>query len=81
LSKRESDFKKIDEEFTRIIKHVKKRRDQLKEEYEKAHENEIGNIEKELENYATHLSLLNFNIDTMKKTLTELGIIIFLINR
>ena len=65
-------MKMIDEIFERIAKKIMLKKTQLKKEYNEAFNQELDRVNVEQENFEKHMSLINFNKETVSKLVTEL---------
>jgi hypothetical protein len=66
------DIKHFDEKIEKLMEQIMLKKAQLKREYIEAFNSEMDRVNKEQENFETHLSLIAFNKDTVLKTVQEL---------
>ena len=66
------DIKYFDEKIEKLVEQIMLKKAQLKREYIDAFNSEMERVDKEQENFETHLSLIAFNKDTVLKTVQEL---------
>lgn len=65
-------MKMIDGIFEKITKMIMLKKTQLKKEYNEAFNQELDRVNIEQENFEKHMSLINFNKETVQKLVTEL---------
>ena len=70
--KRIKDLKFIDAKFQRLLDKIQAQRARVKVKYNDCFKVEQRRIQTELENFEKHMSLINFNKETVIKTLEEL---------
>ena len=66
------DVKQIDNNYQKLIDKIQAQRAQVKLRYNDCFKMEEQRINQELENFEKHMSLINFNKDTVQKTVEEL---------
>ena len=70
--KKIKDMKQIDDLFERIVKKILHKKVLLKKDYNEAFNLELDRVNLDMENFEKHMSLINFNKETVHKLVTEL---------
>jgi len=63
--RRIKDIKQVDTQFQKLIDKIQSQRAQIKLKYNECFHMEESRINQELENFEKHLSLINFNKETV----------------
>lgn len=72
-SRRIKDIKQVDAYYQRLIDKVERQRALVKLKYNDCFKMEEARINQELENFQKHMSLINFNKETVQQTVDELS--------